>query len=244
MNAHQILMDNARNSSKKKRSISTFACPAGCGARVSGSDVNDHLDRCLGVSNDDGANSGGGCGGTILSHHDERRVTSCLTNSSSHLSKCEIESTGGMKRVRSHSPSADTPPIATNAFSHMMKQSATLFFKSCNKENLIRHRFHLHNVNGLVTWSADDGDENSNWGIFAGMKGNDTGEVDRVNEQPSKQNWESLGSTATIQEIQWSTVIKVKGMKEYELTVSSSLPSSQGNKTERLVQKHSRLSVS
>jgi hypothetical protein len=99
-------------------------------------------------------------------------------------------------------------------------------------------------VNGLVTWTSDDGDEKNNCTIFSGMKGNDIGEVDKVNEQPSKQNWESLGSTVSIQEIQWSTVIKAKGIKEYELIISSSLPSSPGNKMERHVQRHSRLSVS
>lgn len=43
-----------------------------------------------------------------------------------------------------------------NIFAHMMKRSAALFSKS---ENVTRQRFHLHNVDGFVTWTSDDDEE-------------------------------------------------------------------------------------
>ncbi len=213
----RILMNNVRNIDSKKRVIpkSTFACPAGCGELVGVNDVNNHLDRCLGLSNDDGGANAVVFGGVAdLSDHGERQKDSL------HQSEYTIKSVGaGMKRAPSHSALADGMDVP-NAFLHIMKRSATVFSKSRNKENLIRHRFHLHNVDGMVTWTSDDSAENNNNCIHSVEKrGKNT-------------------------EIQWSTVLKMKKMKDYELTVSTSLPSSPGSKTEMLVRKHSRLSVS
>ena len=237
-------MSSKRNSDNKKRSIlSTFTCPAGCGALVSVEDVNDHLDRCLGVvgvSNDDGdgVEAGSFYCDTDLSNHCERRGTVATeTNDITHQPENEITSIGGVKRARSQPPVAYTPPPASvtdapNAFSHMMKRSAAVFSKANNKENLIRHRFHLHNVSGHITWTSDDGDENSICMEPVATKGNTT------------DNRERLGLIVSREEIQWSTVIKMKGMKEYELAVSASLPSYLGSNTDKLVRRHSRLSVS
>ena len=237
-------MSNKRSSDNKKRSIlSTFTCPAGCGTLVSVEGVNDHLDRCLGVvgvSNDDGDGVKAGvfyCD-TDFSNHCERRGTVATeTNDITHQPENEITSIGGVKRARSQPPVAYTPPPASvtdapNAFSHMMKRSAAVFSKANNKENLIRHRFHLHNVSGHITWTSVDGDENS-----ICMESLET-------KRKTTDNRERVGSIVSREEIQWSTVIKMKGMKEYELAISAYLPSYPGSNTDKLVRRHSRLSVS
>ena len=221
-------MNNARHNDSKKRTIpkSKFPCPAGCGALalVAVNDVNNHLDQCLDLSNDeDGANAAVFGGVTDLSDHSERN------NDSLHQSEYTAKSVGRVKRSCSHSPLAEGTD-GPNAFSHMMKRSATVFSKSRNKANLIRHRFHLHNVGGMVTWSSNDYAENNSNCIQSIEKGEN---IDGVNR-----------STVSGEEIQWSTVVKMKSMKDYELTISTSVPSYPGSKTEMLVQRHSRLSVS
>ena len=52
-NALDVLMNNARSNSSRKRPLTFFACPAGCGASVTTMNVNLHLDRCLGNLSDD-----------------------------------------------------------------------------------------------------------------------------------------------------------------------------------------------
>ena len=59
----------------------------------------------------------------------------------------------------------NTPPTK-NAFSLMMERSATVFStnKSRNNDhgNVIRHRFHLHNSEGHVTWNTQDNCDGEN----------------------------------------------------------------------------------
>lgn len=230
-NALHLLMENARNNGNKKRSLSTssFACPAGCGARVTGRDINDHLDQCRVTSNNYiGAND--------VSIHGERQsdMTNGKTNTSHRQPTNERESTIMMpKRARDTLPAT----AASNAFSHMMKQSAAVFSKSCKKDNgVTRHRFHLHNTDGLVTWTSGLGAENN-------KRDEDTPEDNQAQESPRNKT-ESSPSAVPSEEIQWSTIINIKRLKGYELIISSSLPTSQGDKVNMLVRRHSRLSVS
>jgi hypothetical protein len=141
----------------------------------------------------------------------------------------------------------NTPPTK-NAFSLMMERSAAVFSTNKNRNNndgsVIRHRFHLHNSEGYVTWTTQDNCDGENHDGDL----NGTGII--------SANWSSES---------WSAIIIMKKVKcvntrmgdstsydEYhhqkalELTMSSSLPSStiQRIDTTRLVRKHSRLSVS
>ena len=137
----------------------------------------------------------------------------------------------------------DTPG-GGDAFTRMMERSATVF--SANKsvrgdESMIRHRFHLHDAEGRVTWTTDES----------------------IARENSAQNYMIPASTISIGEASWSAIVTMKKVKcasctderdgesiaesdsALELTMSSSLPSSSRDDTTcRLVRTHSRLSVS
>jgi hypothetical protein len=270
-NALDILMDNSRNRNNRKRPHSSFSCPAGCGARVTELDVNFHLDRCLGGSSSNDVD-------VVVVARAERRDRADA-GSSIDQEGVGDEGEANAKRVRpsSRSPAVKTPPAnckrgnaSGDAFSHMMERSATVF--STNKPgnsdgNVIRHRFHLHDAEGHVTWAPiNDGAEKNKYGIphFTVTGVDDIAEEGNTTQEQIPPN-DSAHSTPTssisIGEIDWSAVITLKKVNcisstvgedisnddngALELTVSSSLPSSaQGDETSRLVRKHSRLSVS
>lgn len=217
-------------------------------------DVNVHLDRCLKIKRCDDA--------AIVDTVDEavdiaarRQISTGVVNSAS-------------KRRRVSSPAVKTTqPTNNNAssrgnniFAHMMQRSAQL--SKGDKCEVIRHRFHLHNKSDggfTTTWSSCEEDgANSNDGDNTNIaKGEE-----RVNLLHAKSPSSTIAWTAT-------TTITTKKMKivnavdyndpcdqqtliedgdnnkSLELTVSSSLPPNEGDKKQqRLVQRHSRLSVS
>ena len=190
-NALDVLM---KSSNKKKRPIVTsvfFDCPLGCGAKVTEQDVNIHLDNCIG-----------------------KHSTDNNSTSNYHTKQTTAESTSTTKRTKIN----DAP---NNAFSHMMKQSASVF----KKNNIIRHRFHLHNIEGFVTWTTNY-DE-------------DTNIIDK----------ESWSATSVVRKVKTLELVNNTNGKEssvddreLELTISSSVPCLQGDKP-KLVCKHSRLTV-
>ena len=129
---------------------------------------------------------------------------------------------------------------SVNAFSHMMKRSATVFSKDDTTKNVIRHRFHLHNTEGLVTWNCIDDDSDCStdkvdccgvWSATALMK---KVQVIHLGEEQSSSspNQKRGGDSSTDDKV-------------LELTISSDIPPyPQDKKRWRLVRMHSRLSVS
>jgi len=198
-NALDVLM----NSNKKKRPIITsvfFDCPLGCGAKVTEQDVNIHLDNCIGKHSTDNNST---------SNYDTKQTSESIINTT--------------KRTRLVDTKTNDAPTKTpnNAFSHMMKQSATVFKK---KNNIIRHRFHLHNIEGFVTWTTNY-DE-------------DTNIIDK------ESVWSATTVVRKVKQLNNNTneVESIVDDRELELTISSSVPCLQGDKP-KLVCKHSRLSV-
>jgi hypothetical protein len=276
-NALDVLMANARNRGSRKRPLSTFSCPVGCGARVTALDVNDHLDRCLGgrSSSDDDAHDVAVVDDRARLGHDDRAVV-VDAESSNHHDREEggvVGNEGGVNVVkRPRSPAVDDAPPATtstDAFSHMMERSVIAF--STNKSpgnigdgSIIRHRFHLHDAEGNVTWTTFDGTRTTP-DFTKTVRDEEDGNA-TVNEKIPDND--SIGSTfdsaISIGDIHWSAVVTMKKVKcsrtvgddiisddanddnrALELTMSSSLPSSsQGEEARRLVRRHSRLSVS
>jgi hypothetical protein len=258
-NALDILMENARNRNSRKRPHSSFSCPAGCGARVTELDANVHLDRCLGGSSSNDVD-------VAVVARAERRDRADAGSSIDHLR----EGVGDERDVRpsSRSPAVKTPPV--NALSHMMERSVAVF--SANKPgnndgNITRHRFHLHDAEGYVTWTPiDDGAEKNNYGppnVTETGIDNIAEDGNATHEQipPNDSTHSTPASSISIGEIHWSAVITMKKVKcisstveddtsndddgALELTMSSSLPSfAKGDETSRLVRMHSRLSVS
>ena len=95
-----------------------------------------------------------GCGAKVTEQDVNTHLDNCIGNhstvnnsTSNYNTKKPSESINTNKRTRLDTKTNDAP----NAFQHMMKQSATVF----KKKNIIRHRFHLHNVEGLVTWATN-----------------------------------------------------------------------------------------
>ena len=188
-NALDILMKSSNK--KKKRPVTDlfFDCPLGCGAKVTEQDVNIHLDNCIG-----------------------KHSTDNNSTSNNHTKQTTSESINTTKRTKIN----DAP---NNAFSHMMKQSASVF----KKNNIIRHRFHLHNVEGFVTWTTNY-DEDTN--IIKESVWSATTLVRKVKTLKLDTN----GKESSVDD------------RELELTISSSVPCLQGDKP-KLVCKHSRFSV-
>ena len=138
-NAFSVLMTTSQKKKKLQKIDSPgrasvvksrfIECPAGCGRHFLEKDINDHLDRC---------------------------VSTTSTVSSKEMPPTPIDETptnnaGGLPA--SHKmPSRDDSQLHNNeqinAFSHMMKKSATVF--SPTEDTAWAQRFHL-NANGSVS---------------------------------------------------------------------------------------------
>ncbi|KAL7459409.1 hypothetical protein ACHAWC_011205 [Mediolabrus comicus] len=276
MSAYDSLMSKSRSAKKRRRNTDDnknnddygviipssgagsrfFACPAGCGKHVSERDVNDHLDKCPKLNkNDSSCNNESGSIGEELNNPKPPHSEIIIDNDDKALP----QSTSKHK--------AKHTSVDNNAFQHMMKRSAQVY---SNNNDSIKQRFHLHNTQGMISWSCDDIELNN--GGAAGDNAIDDNNVQR-----------------DVNNIQWSTTIVLKKVKtitidkqreqlkplqntmqerQIELTVSSSIPpfnsSSQQSLTKsstttttcnhtttnpqqpppRLVQRHSRLSIS
>lgn len=274
-NALDVLMNHARNDSSRKRPISYVPCPS-CGAQVAERDVNDHLDRCLinSNSNDGSATAAAVTSASSMPQDNAAAIDSCAADTISTSTKGSATKRQRAARTpspqrystaaNSNTPAADTP----NAFSHMMKRSATVFSKSENDENVIRHRFHLHNHNAdgfVTTWTSDSEDEVADTSDGRSTKKMNEAVADDVKAKspsPQKKYPDSV-SVVSAEEVHWSATTTMKKLKiinvdspleqqtsiddndkSLELTISSSVPFPQGDKGQRLVRRHSRLSVS
>jgi hypothetical protein len=278
MSAYDSLMSKSRSAKKRRRNTDDnknnddygvipstggggsrfFACPAGCGKHVSERDVNFHLDNCPKLNkNDSSRNNESGSIGEELS-------STTMNNPKPHHADSAIIIDNDKALPQSTSkPKAKHTSVDNNAFQHMMKRSAQVY--SNNNDSIIKQRFHLHNTQGMISWTCD---ELNNGGAVG----------DNAFEESNVQR--------DINNIQWSTTIVLKKVKtirigeqreqqppqstmqerQIELTVSSSVPpfnSTQQSPTKsttatsnntntttnsslppRLVQRHSRLSIS
>ena len=115
---------------------------------------------------------------------------------------------------------------SSNAFTHMMQRSAAVFSKSDSKEDVTRQRFHLHNVEGLVTWTSeyddvsnDDHDDISDK-IQGEQKkvttGNEAIKDEATQTNPSQRKKHS-SPTIVPDDVQWSVSITVKKPKPVHL---------------------------
>jgi hypothetical protein len=268
MSAYDSLMNKSRSAKKRRHNTDDknnddygvipssgggsrfFACPAGCGKHVSERDVNDHLDKCPKLNPNSSCNNESGSIGEELNNPKPPHSAIIIDND-----KALPQSTS--------KPKAKHTSVDNNAFQHMMKRSAQVY--SNNNDSIIKQRFHLHNTQGRISWTCDDelnnggavGDiafddnyvqrdiNNIQWSTTIVLKKVKTVRIGEQREQQLPQN--------TMQE------------RQIELTVSSSIPpfnSSQQSRTKstttttsnhttthsslppRLVQRHSRLSIS
>lgn len=158
-----------------------------------------------------------GCGAKVTEQDVNIHLDNCIgkhsadNNSTSnyHTKQTTSESTSTAKRTKTNAPN--------NAFSHMMKQSASVF----KKNDIIRHRFHLHNVEGFVTWTTNC-DEDTN--------------ID-------KESWSATTVVRKVKQLNNTNEVEsIVDDRELELTISSSVPCLQDKP--KLVCKYSRLTVS
>eukprot|EP00581_Thalassiosira_minuscula_P011324 CAMPEP_0183727876 /NCGR_PEP_ID=MMETSP0737-20130205/26614_1 /TAXON_ID=385413 /ORGANISM="Thalassiosira miniscula, Strain CCMP1093" /LENGTH=602 /DNA_ID=CAMNT_0025959627 /DNA_START=77 /DNA_END=1882 /DNA_ORIENTATION=+ len=270
-NALNVLMVNARNNNGgRKRPIeSFFPCPAGCGAHVTQREINDHLDQCLRSSDANGADEAVTENNKQRStqcdkpDHYDRTGHSHVFNqphntenqqhdsSAPHLFKMSLTNTPKRKKINPKN----------NAFSRMMQGSATVF--SGNKTKTIYHRFHLADSEGKVTWTSDTDEDSTDDNVIK------DGPAKKI-ENNHKDSTDANKSPPKVEAVHWKDTVKMKKLKRItieqhhmiakggsssmvdtsmghnheilELTISSSLPPSQ--EKPRLVQRHSRLSVS
>lgn len=258
-------MNKTRNSGDGNRTTKGFPCPAGCGKLVTESDVNYHLDRCLRTS-DDVSDVVVGLEGADDANQQRP------SDQYAEVIAGKSSATKRPRRATSPSPSPKLCRVDNgNAFSHMMNRAQSLFSKQDSQDHIVKHRFHLHNTEGLVTWTVEDaGDKNDD---DDGRHNNKDGDENDANpkEQISKAGaYDAAAATSSslaTDEVHWSatTIISSKRMKSItikaahkldeqqttyintneealELTISSHIPP--GDKTQRLVRRHSRLSVS
>ena len=159
-----------------------------------------------------------GCGAKVTEQDVNIHLDNCIgkhstdnnSTSNNQIKQTTSESINATKRTKTNAPN--------NAFSHMMKQSASVF----KKNNIIRQIFHLHNVEGFVTWTTNY-DEDINI-------------ID-------KESWSATTVVRKVKQLNTNGKESSVDDRELELTISSSVPCLQGDKP-KLVCKHSRLSVS
>jgi hypothetical protein len=212
-NAFAVLMTSSQKKKKLQKIDSPgrasvvksrfIECPAGCGRHFLEKDINAHLDRC---------------------------VSTTFTVSSKEMPTTPIEETpteaGGLPA--SHKmPSRDDSQLHNNeqinAFSHMMKKSATVF--SPTEDTAWAQRFHL-NANGSVSltcYCTNPGQsqpENIEWSANSQIKAGKS-KVDAI--QNAKDGGDTFES------------------KHVDLSLSSAISSEAGKI--RLVYRHSKLSI-
>lgn len=278
-NALEVLMDRAKSAGgggrKRKRMgrestpsscdpSSFFPCPAGCGVRVTERSVNDHLDRCLRLR-DPSVPPGDSDG--IGAMDSAPKVAKSKQNMPQHqfaIPDAPSTAEGVVTKRRDGEESKD------DAFSRMMKSSATAFRKS-NKSghgegvDAIRQRFHLHDVEGRVSWICEDesifdGDAQ----IDRDAKGDEGGGSNgRCMTSPDETIWSATITMKKVKSValrttklqnecspegpvELDTTTNNRDDRALELTLSSSLPLPRVgvDAKGRLVRIHSRLSVS
>lgn len=274
MSAYDSLMSKSRSAKKRRRNTDGktnddygvvpsggggsrfFDCPAGCGKHVSERDVNEHLDKCPKLNkNDTSCNEGGSIG--------EELSSTIMNNPQPPQSDSAIIVDDDKALPQSTSkPKAKHKSVENNAFQHMMKRSAQVY--SHNNDS-IKQRFHLHNTQGMISWICDNEFNNG------GAVGDNAFDNNNIQRDINNIQW---STTIMLKKVKTVTIGEQREKqppqntmqeRQIELTVSSSIPpfnSSQQSPTKsttsisnnatttnpslppRLVQRHSRLSIS
>ena len=228
-NAFSVLMSSGK---KKKAGTSSTSppktpsrfilCPAGCGKHVASIDVNNHLDLCL-------QQQAGGAISEANSTREEDQNTApkeptIITVDTSKKGSIEITNKDVKKPPEKNAVQPNK--VENNAFAHMMKRSSEVFSTPPEPPKLWQ-RFHLCG-NGDVTLTC-----------YGGLS------------EPTDLTSSSF-SPPTEHDVVWEETVQLKNrnglQKErppqtIQLVLSSSIPSAAENAKNRLVQRHSRLSV-
>lgn len=242
MNAYDSLMNKSRSKKRRRRedavsnaNASTtasggsrfFPCPAGCGLHVSELEVNAHLDNDCPQLNGNCSNNDGDRSIQKLGTPNKIKESTQAQEEKNNTAKNRIKSQEGTNQTN-------------NAFQHMMKKSAQVYSNSGD----VKQRFHLHDNQGNVSWTSEDdakeaGDVlassiDTKWSATIILK-----KVKTINIQDDGQNEQQQ------QSIQLTVSSSVPPLSSHPSPQQSSPPlRSTQSKMPRLVQRHSRLSIS
>lgn len=263
MNAYDSLMSKSRSTKKRRRDTNNsanataagsrfFPCPAGCGLHVSEVEVNAHLDNDCPKLNANCSNNDGDRSMEELGAPDKikEELTQEETNNSTSSNRLEREEaiSHNNSLSRSTAPAKQKTRAdanqAKNAFQHMMKKSAEVYSNNGN----IQQRFHLHDNQGKVSWTCEDDNEEADdvlassidtqWSATIILK-----KVKTINLQediPNEQQQQPLQERS----IQLTVSSSVSPFSSHQSPQQSSSTTTTQSKPPRLVQRHSRLSIS
>lgn len=228
-NAFDVLMKKKPKTPKSSQKSSRFVdCPAGCGSHIPEHQVNQHLDNCLGSSEQKTEVK------SDASQSENVRHSECVEGeqvvapaSDSKPAAAAASNTSNPSQPTPH-PSSDellatvsqSPDSGPNAFAHMMKQSHRVF---SSKEPL-QQRFHVHS-DGRLTWTDMDENNSDTAGAWSAKVLLKASRMNVGESSPSSHN------------------ANAPPLRDVELTISSSIIPTATEQT-RLVKRHSRLSVS
>lgn len=265
MSAYDSLMSKSRSAKKRRRvnnSVNAttaslqnnkggsrfFPCPAGCGMHVSERDVNAHLDSECPQLKCNCDNEGDDKSGE---EHDAAKKIEESTEAKAKATA--ISGNNALQQSTAKAkPNKCTNSNTNNAFQHMMKNSAQVYSNNGN----IQQRFHLHNDQGMVSWTCEDDDNTGADGGFA--------KSDHINIQDSDIQWSAtilLKKAQTIYIYEHGEQQAQVQERSIQLTVSSSIPPFSAHqstqqaaaaattsitkpKLPQLIQRHSHLSIS
>ena len=264
MSAYDSLMSKSRSTKKRRRDNSAtvpfssskggsrfFPCPAGCGLHVSEAEVNAHLDNDCPQLNANFSNNDGD--GSTKELDAPNKVKKQLTQGERNKTT--------YKRIESEAAISDNNSISrytapakqktytdanqtNNAFQHMMKKSAQVY----SNNGSIQQRFHLYDKQGKVSWTCEDDNKDADDNVLA--KSVDTKWSATITLKKIKTiNLQEAGSSKQQQQplqerpIQLTVSSSVSPFSSQESPQQSSTTTTQ-SKFPRLVQRHSRLSIS
>ena len=252
--AYDVLVSKSRSAKKRRCNDSGggggifFPCPAGCGLHVSERDVNYHLDscRCLKMNKGRGKES--------ESTEEESYQHHTIRHPDTHGTVSDVDELPGSAAQGKAKCSNNVKN--TSVFQQMMKRSAEVYSNNGN----IQQRFHLHNAQGLVSWVSGDDRKEAAEDLLG-----------KTHDNITFRDGDIAWSTTVI--LKNVKIINMQGDGEQQqrdhpmqespiqLTISSSIPSSfskqppqppssinsittKPKQLPRLVQRHSRLSIS
>eukprot|EP00957_Ditylum_brightwellii_P194518 14816178-Ditylum_brightwellii.AAC.1 len=244
--AYDSLMSKSRSAKKRRRDNNSasattaslqsnegggrfFPCPAGCGAHVSERDVNAHLDSGCPQLNGDFGDEG-----------DDK-----IDESTEAEAEAISDSNALPQSAANAKPKTCTNSNTNSAFQHMMKNSAQVYSNNGN----IQQRFHLHNDQGMVSWTCEDDDNTEADGGFANIQWSATillKKVKTINvhehgEQQKQVQERSIQLTVSSSIPPFSAH---QSMQQSSSTAAAAPTSTTKPKLPRLVQRHSHLSIS
>ncbi len=227
-----------------KRGSNFFPCPAGCGMHVSEVEVNAHLDNDCPQLNANNCNKNDG-EKSIHDIGDSNDINESIgvgTKNNTTNSRIDSEAAISDKNSlpRSMAPAGNT----NNVFQHMMKNSAQIY----SNNGTIQQRFHLHNNQGMVSWTCEDDNKedvpaksaDTKWSATIILKNVKTINLREDAEQQQHQSVVEGSIHLTVS----SSISPLASQQSPQQTSSSTATTTTKSKLSRLVQRHSRLSIS